>query len=376
MLLYIIYDVKERYLHEVKEMKKSILVIFGGSSPEYEVSCNSGASLIDAIDKEKYEVYPVGITKKGEWILTDATFEEIRNGQDWLKSKGNKRAYISPDRSVNGLVVIEENKFFIINIDCVFPIIHGETGEDGTLQGLLELASIPYVGSNILASACSMDKAVTRIFAERANLAQPECYILSKQMYLKSSRNEIEKIDNYFKKICEYPLFVKPSSTGSSIGVSRVESKGELKAAIESAFEFDTKVLIEEGIEGSEIKVSILGNEDIKVGELLKVTVETGFFYDYKTKYITGGSKKELPAIVPEVLKKEIKESAKRIYNDLGCKGFARVDFFLSDENKVIFNEINTVPGFSKSSNYPLMFKEIGLEYKDMISELINLEIE
>jgi len=356
-------------------MKKSILVIFGGSSPEYEVSCNSGASLIDAIDKEKYNVYPLGITKEGEWVLTDATFEEIKNGQDWVKSKGNKRAVISPDRNVHGLVVMEEDQFFTINIDCVFPIVHGETGEDGTLQGLLELANIPYVGSNVLASACSMDKSVTRIFAERINLAQPECYIASKDEYLKSPRNEIESIDDYFKRTCEYPLFVKPASTGSSIGVSKVENKGELREAVEKAFEFDRKILIEEGISGSEIKVSILGNDNIKVGELMKITVESGLFNDYKTKYVTGSSKKELPAVISEELKTEIKESAKKIYKEIGCEGFARVDFFLSDENEVIFNEINTVPGFSEESVYSVMFKEIGVEYTDLISEIISLEL-
>ena len=359
----------------MKEMKKSIVVIFGGCSPEYEVSCNSGASLISAIDKEKFRVYPLGITKEGEWILTDATFDEIRNGQDWIKSAGNKKAFISPDRSVHGLVIMDGDKFDVMSIDCVFPIVHGENGEDGTLQGLLELANIPYVGSKVLASACSMDKAVTRIFAEKINLIQPACYITTKEMYLKAPENESLKVQNYFDGVCDYPLFVKPSSTGSSIGVSKVERKEELREAIEKALEYDQKVLIEEGINGTEIKVSILGNEELKVGELMKVTVESGLFNDYKTKYVAGTSEKELPASIPDNLKNEIKESAKRIYEAIGCQGFARVDFFLTEDHKVVFNEINTVPGFSESSVYSLMFKEIGLEYKDLILEMINLEM-
>ena len=357
----------------MKEMKKSIVVIFGGCSPEYEVSCNSGASLIDAIDKEKFNVYPLGITREGEWILTDATFEEIRNGEDWVKSAGNKKAFISPDRNVHGLVVMDGNKFDVVNVDCVFPIVHGENGEDGTLQGLLELANIPYVGSKVLASACSMDKAVTRIFADQINLTQPECYIVTKATYLKSPANEVENIHNYFTGICEYPLFVKPASTGSSIGVSKVEKKEELKAAIEKALEFDQKILIEEGIVGTEVKVSLLGNEEVKVGELMRVTVESGLFNDYKTKYVAGTSQKELPAKLPEPLREEIKEAAKDIYRILGCQGFARVDFFLTeDESRVVFNEINTVPGFSENSVFTLMFKEVGLEYKDLISEMID----
>lgn len=355
--------------------KKTILVLFGGASPEHEVSCSSGASLIEAIDTSKYNVLSIGITKDGSWILTKASPEEIKDSTSWLEHKDNCKAVLSPDRRDHGLLIFEENSVRTEKIDLIFPIIHGETGEDGELQGLFEIADIPYVGCGVCASACSMDKSVTMNFARLCNVRCPEYFACSCEDFLAAPEVTAKKIAEHFnsKLGYVYPLFVKPASTGSSVGISKVNNDEEMMVALKLAAQYPGNLIIEENIEGKELKVAVLGTaEKAIVGELCEIEVN-GIFNDFTMKYKSSGSHKKIPALVSEEVAKDLKDSALRIYNSLGCKGFARVDFFVKADDSIIFNEINTVPGFTPASIYSLMFDAAGIEYKKIVQELISM---
>ena len=354
---------------------KKVLVVFGGNSPEYEVSCSSAASVIEAIDKDVYEVYRLGITRDNEWYLTVASYDEINDSVGWTKRSDNRSALLSPSKNVNGLIVFDEDKIVEkIDIDVVLPILHGENGEDGTMQGLFELGEYAYVGSDVCASACSMDKVVTRLFADVINMKQPECYYVEPSLVKTDADKYAKEADEYFDG--EYPLFVKPSKTGSSVGISKVENIQELKDAMLLASDFDGKVMVEEAIIGKEIKVAVMGKgEDIEVGEVCEIIVKGHIFNDFELKYKGSGTHKEIPAhLAPETTEK-IKEAAKEIYRVLGCKGLSRVDFFLKDNDEIYFNEINTIPGISNKSIFSLMFEKKGLSYSDMINRLIAAEV-
>lgn len=349
-------------------MKKRILIMFGGYSTEYYVSCNSAKGILEHTDKNLFEVMQLGITIEGKWILTEATPEEIGDGITWLNNINNKSAMFSMNRNKNELLVFEKNSIKKVHIDCVFSVIHGHGGEDGCIQGLLETVNIPYVGSGVAASANSIDKQLTRIFAERCHLKQPRCIVLKKEDYEKES---------FIKDMnLGYPVFVKPASLGSSVGINKVDDKNLLDTAIEEAFEYENKILIEEGIIGSEIKVAVIGNSDLMVGEICELKMPENAINDYATKYIKGSSIKIIPARINSKVKKEAVRQACAIYKELDCKGFARVDFFLSQNNELYFNEINTVPGISKKSIFTLMFEEYGVTYTELITKLINLAFE
>lgn len=354
--------------------KKEILVMFGGASPEHDVSCASAAALIGAISREKYNVYCLGITKEGNWILTEAPTEEIGDAQTWLTHKSNVKAVLSPDRADHGLLVFDGNGIRKQHIDIVFPIIHGETGEDGQLQGLLEIAGIPYVGCGVCASACSMDKSVTVNFARLSNVKCPEYYACSCDDFLAAPEKIAAEVVEHFRNTLGdvFPLFVKPASTGSSVGISKVHDEAELMTALKVAAQYPGHLIVEETIVGKEIKVAVLGQENnIRVGELCEVVVESGIFNTFELKYKSSGSHKKIPADLPEEVVAEVKKSAVNIYQSLGCRGFARVDFFVKADNSVIFNEINTVPGFTRGSIYSLMFEQAGVSYETLVEELI-----
>lgn len=354
---------------------KNVLVIFGGNSPEHEVSCASAASVIEAIDKDIYKVYRLGITRNNEWYLTDASYEEIADGVSWTKRNDNKAAVLSPSENKKGLIIFDGNKIADqIAIDIVMPILHGENGEDGTMQGLFELGMYPYVGSDVCASSCSMDKVVTRLFADAIEMKQPACYYTNKELVKTDAEKYAKEAEGYFEGT--YPLFVKPSKTGSSVGISKVDNFDELKAAMIKAAEFDGKVMVEEAIVGKEIKVAIMGkDENVEVGEICEIVVKGHIFNDFELKYKGGGTHKEIPAKLDADITEQIKESAKEIYTTIGCKGLARVDFFLTEENEIFFNEINTIPGISDKSIFSLMFEKKGLKYSEMINKLIEDEI-
>ncbi len=349
--------------------KKTVVVIFGGSNTEYYASCDSVGGMLDYIDRNLFDVLLLGVTIEGDWILTEATSKEVQDGVSWLKREGNKRAIISPIKDRYAIFAFENNTFEEIEIDCVFPLISGYGGEDGTLQGLLELANIPYVGAKVAASANGMDKALTRLFAASCNLKQPECVVLKKQEYIKDKEN-IKNLITF-----GYPVFAKPASLGSSVGISKIDCEDELAKGLEKAFQYEDKVLIEKGIMGSEIKVAVLGNEQLEMGELCELKTRDGE-NDYAAKHITFTSTKQIPADITKEVEEKAKYQAAAIYKALDCKGFARVDFFLTEDNELYFNEINTVPGIGKHSVYSRMFEASGISLTEVLTRLINLAFE
>ena len=356
--------------------KKNVLLIFGGASPEYDVSCSSAAGIIENIDYNSYNLFVVGITRQGDWIYTKASAEDIRETNKWIESKTNKKAILSVDRSTHGLVIFNDDGSTINEyIDVIFPIIHGENGEDGTLQGLFEIAGIPYVGANVCASACSMDKVVTRLFADYIGILQPKCYILDSDEINDDKKDIVERVEKCIGD--SYPMIVKPSMTGSSVGISKVNNPDELYDAILFASQYKGKIMIEEYITGKEIKVAVLEkNEAITTGELCEIVVADGCFNDYNLKYKATGTHKKIPADIKKEVADEIKEISIKIFKELNCKDYSRVDFFLTNDDKIYFNEINTIPGFSKKSIYPLMIDKIGMDYTQLISSLINNNVD
>lgn len=358
--------------------KKQILVIFGGASPEYAVSCESAASVIAAISRDKYDVYCVGITQDGEWLLTQAAPAEIADSRSWVEHKGNQKAILSPDRAHKGLLVLEETGWRLLRIDGIFPMVHGETGEDGMLPGLFELAGIPYVGSGLCASACSMDKAVTMLFADLCGVKRPEYFSCGTAEFRRNPEREADSCIDFFQKKLghAFPLFVKPATTGSSVGISRVESRDELLSSMREAARYSPRLIVEENIVGRELKVAVLGTGDIRTGNICEILLEGSFFNSYTMKYSGSGAHKIIPAELPDEKAEEINRAAVDIYKRLGCEGYARVDFFLKDNGDVYFNELNTIPGFSSHSIYPLMFKSVGISYEELVESMIETALE
>lgn len=337
---------------------KDLLIIFGGVSGEHEVSCLSTASVLKNIHKEKYNIITVGITKDGRWLMTDATPEQIYDGS-W-ENLENKCAVLSPDRSHHGLLINNE----IINIDVCFPVMHGDYCEDGCIQGLFELSGIPYVGPGVLSSSVAMDKGSAKLFAKYVDVPQADFIILNAPF----SEDMLTEIAAKFS----YPVFIKPSNAGSSLGVTKVLSPEQLEGAIIEAAKVDTRILCEEFIDGLEIECAVLGNEDPKVSVTGMIT-PSNEFYDYNAKYIDNSSGLSIPAPIAKETTQKIKDYAVKVYKSMQCKGLARVDFFVhKDTGKVYFNEINTLPGFTSISMYPKLWCYSGIEYGDLIDQLIQ----
>ena len=354
---------------EMDSEKMKVLIMFGGTSPEHEVSRNSAAAMVKHIDRDRFDVLKIGITKDGRWLLTEAEPEAMSDGS-WEEHASNRKAVISPDRSVHGIVCDGEE----IRVDCVFPMFHGECGEDGTIQGLFEIAGIPYVGAGVGASACSMDKTITKILAERTGVRQAKYYFVDRTSFIRKAVEMIDEIEKTFEN--GYPLFVKPASTGSSVGISKVNDRNELFEGIKDALMYGRKVIVEETIKGREFETAVLGNADpvaARVGEVISAEE----FYTYEAKYSTTLQKTRIVEDVPEEKLDEFRDWAVRIYRAMDCKGMARVDFFYEDgTGDVVFNELNTIPGFTPTSMYPQMWQATGLEYHELISKLIDLAME
>lgn len=349
--------------------KKKILILFGGTSPEHEVSRNSAACVAREIDHEKYDVDLIGITKDGKWYLTQASPEEMADGR-WEEHESNTHAVISPDRSVHGYVVDGKTVY----VDCVFPVFHGECGEDGTIQGLLHIAGIPYVGADVTASACSMDKTVTKRLVGYTGIRQADYYATDRYEFAARTLDIIDDIEKHFGG--KYPLFVKPANTGSSVGISKVNDRNQLFEGIKDALELDFKVLIEEMIKGREFETAVLGNSDVRVAPVGEV-ISGNEFYDYEAKYSTTLQKTGIVTDVDTEKLDEFRSAAAIIYKAIGCKGMARVDFFYEDETgSLVFNELNTIPGFTPTSMYPQMWQAAGLAYDELITKLIELAME
>ncbi|MCL2050474.1 MAG: D-alanine--D-serine ligase VanG [Lachnospiraceae bacterium] len=344
--------------------KRTIAVIFGGCSSEYEVSLQSAYAVIRGFDLNKYEPILIGITKEGAWLRFHGSIEKIKDGT-WPLSDCT-RAIISPCRETQGLIEFGGIETRIIRLDAAFPVLHGRNGEDGTVQGLLELAGIPIAGCKTMASALSMDKDRAHKIVSLAGVRVPMAFVLKDDKDSESILKQAAGIG--------YPLFVKPVKAGSSLGISKVISGSELLTAVKMAFMFDDEVIIEESISGVEIGCAVLGNDELIVGEPDEIEITESFF-DFKEKYTLATSKIHVPARINADKAKEIKEMAKLIYKVLGCTGFARVDVFLTPAGEIVFNEVNTIPGFTENSRYPKMLNAIGMEFSKVVGTAIELSL-
>ena len=350
-------------------MKKlSVCVLFGGISPEHEVSLRSAESVLNNIDKEKYNIFPVGITKDGDWILFKGTDYSMLPKGTWMSHPENRRAALSPVRG-QGLLSFEGDCVVRELIDVVFPVLHGENGEDGAMQGLLQMAGIPYVGPHVAASAVAMDKTLTKLVVDHAGVPQAAWRLVRRGELKNHMENALDNLENRFS----YPMFVKPAGTGSSVGVSKAADREGLRQALLNAARFDDKILVEEFIRGREIEVAVMGNDN-PVASICGEIDSGAEFYDYDAKYVTDTSVAYIPARIPEDVEELVREAAVKVYSAIGCQGLSRVDFFVTyDENRVVFNEINTLPGFTSISMYPKLFAASGIGYSELIDELINL---
>lgn len=343
--------------------KVKIGIIFGGMSTEHDVSVVSGKSIINHINKEKYEIFPIYIDKNGIWYICDEHFNEN-----------------SIEQNIKQIDSIME---YLKSFDVVFPALHGKYGEDGTIQGLLELLKIPIVGCGVLASSVAMDKVYTKIVLDKANIKQAKSgYVRSMNngyVYYDKEFNEIsESLDNICRHIeaeLKYPMFIKPSNSGSSVGINKANNIQELAKFIDYASKYDDKILIEQGINGREIECSVLGNETVKascVGEIEPADE----FYTFDAKYNNIGSKLTIPANISKDISDKVRAIAVKAFKAIDGKGLARIDFFVENgTNEVFLNEINTLPGFTSISMYPKLWENDGLAYEKLIDELINLAL-
>jgi D-alanine-D-alanine ligase len=346
-------------------------VIFGGRSGEHEVSLRSARSIIDAIDKNKYEVIPIGITKQGKWLTADAAVGLLPEA---VMADGTQQVAIIGDPThrglvhVNGRVSQEEAE----QLDVVIPVLHGTYGEDGTIQGLLEMANVAYVGCGVLASSTGMDKVVMKkLFAAHGLPVGPYTFIL-RTAWEKDPSPIIAEIE----KEIGYPAFVKPANLGSSVGISKAKDRNQLEAAINLAARYDRKIIIEQGINAREFEISVLGNDE-PVASLPGEVMPAAEFYDYKDKYVDNKTKFEIPASLPAEQISEMQQIAVRAFQAIDGAGLARVDFFLDrDTGKLLLNEINTMPGFTAISMYPKLWEASGISYAELIDRLIALAIE
>ena len=351
--------------------KWNVCVLFGGISPEHEVSLRSAESVLNNMDPEKYNIYPVGITKEGDWILFGSTDYSLLPSGKWQECSDNRRATISPVRG-QGLVIFGDSGVSNERIDVVFPVLHGENGEDGAMQGLLQMAGIPYVGPHVSASAVAMDKTLTKLVADNAGIPQA-AWLLVRNSNLQNRIDEmIEAVETKFS----YPVFVKPAGTGSSVGVSKAGSREKLRDALLQAGVYDEKILVEEFINGREVEVAVMGNAS-PVASVVGEIDSGADFYDYEAKYVSDTSVAYIPARIPEDVAEELRDKAIKVYNAIGCRGLSRVDFFVTrDDNRVVFNEINTLPGFTSISMYPKLFAASGIGYGELIDQLLRLAME
>lgn len=341
-------------------MKRSkVGVIFGGASEEHHVSIKSAREVARNLDPEKYEPFWIGITADGDWKLCDGPAADWENGTA-------RPVTLSPDRSVHGLLVMGQDGYETVRLDLVFPVLHGKLGEDGAVQGLLELSGIPYVGCDIQSSAVCMDKSLAYTVTKSVGIATPSFWVVA----------ENEKVD---PDRLPYPVFVKPARSGSSFGVSKVTREDELPDALSTARQYDSKVLIEEAVVGSEIGCAVLGELfGLVTGEVDHVDLSHGFFRIHQEDSPETGSENSafiVPADISDESRQLVQETAKTIYRALGCKGLARVDMFLTDDGQVVLNEVNTMPGMTSYSRYPRMMAAAGLSLSDVIDRLVSMTL-
>jgi D-alanine--(R)-lactate ligase len=336
-----------------------VAIIFGGSSEEHPVSVKSAREVEKHLDLKKYEPFYIGITRSGTWKLCDGPHANWEDGSCC-------RAMLSPDSTVHGLLVLERGRYETIPLDLVFPVLHGKRGEDGAMQGLLELSGIPYVGCDVQSSALCMDKSLAYAVARGAGIATPSFCAVTADEDIDPDR-------------LRYPVFVKPARSGSSFGVSKVSEKEELLSAVETAREYDSKVLIEEAVVGSEVGCAILGNDrELIAGEIDRIALSHGFFRIHQESAPESGSGNSAPIVPADILAEDrslVQETAKAVYRALGCRGLARVDMFLREDGKVVLNEVNTLPGMTSYSRYPRMMVAAGLPLAEVIDRVVSLAL-
>jgi D-alanine---(R)-lactate ligase len=334
-------------------------IIFGGSSEEHPVSVKSAQEVAQNLDTVKYEPFWIGITTDGAWKLCGGPDADWENG-------GCRPAMLSPNRSVRGLLVLDQGQYEAISLDVVLPVLHGKLGEDGAMQGLLELSGLPYAGCDIQSSAVCMDKSLAYMVARAAGIATPNFWTVT----------ATENIDpDQFT----YPVFVKPARSGSSFGVSKASRKDELPSAVEAARQYDSKVLIEEAVVGSEVGCAILGNGlDLVAGEVDQIALSHGFFRIHQETEPESGSENAtvtVPADISDEARSLVQETAKAVYRVLGCRGLSRVDMFLKEDGHVVLNEVNTLPGMTSYSRYPRMMAAAGLPLAEVIDRMLSLAL-
>lgn len=358
---------EERRIHDgilsrCPEQRKRIAILFGGCSPEYGVSLQSAYSVITHLDREKYEPVLIGISNAGDWFQYVGEIEKIP-ADTWCNENDCIPVVVSPNRTVHGIVTIKNGKIRETHIDAVFPVLHGKNGEDGTVQGMFELAGIPVVGCGVLSSALCMDKDRAHKLVQAAGISVPQSFVLQGGGDAETAIRQAERIG--------YPLFVKPVGAGSSYGITKVTGRNQLPEALKLAFSYDSTVIVEECISGFEVGCAVLENDGFVVGEVDEIELEKGFF-DFTEKYTLKTSSIHVPARISAEKAGEIKETAKLIFKTLDCRGFARVDMFLDDTGRIVFNEVNTIPGFTTHSRFPNMMKAAGISLEQVISMTID----
>lgn len=358
---------EERRMHDgillrCPEQRKRIAILFGGCSPEYGVSLQSAYSVITHLDREKYEPVLIGISNAGDWFQYVGEIEKIP-ADTWCNEEDCIPVVVSSNRTVHGIVTIKNGKIRETHIDAVFPVLHGKNGEDGTVQGMFELAGIPVVGCGVLSSALCMDKDRAHKLVQAAGISVPQSFVLQSGGDAETAIRQAERIG--------YPLFVKPVGAGSSYGITKVTGRNQLPEALKLAFSYDSTVIVEECISGFEVGCAVLENDGFVVGEVDEIELEKGFF-DFTEKYTLKTSSIHVPARISAEKAGEIKETAKLIFKTLDCRGFARVDMFLDDTGRIVFNEVNTIPGFTTHSRFPNMMKAAGISLEQVISMAVD----
>ena len=351
------------YRKDVIMDKLNIAILFGGCSPEYSVSLESAHAVITHLDQTRYAPVLIGISPSGDWYHFTGDAEKIRL-DTWNNPTDCAPALISPDRSACALLVPSSGKR--IKLDAGFPVLHGKNGEDGTVQGIFELAGIPLVGCGVLASALCMDKDRAHKLVQAAGVAVPASAVLERETDAGEALAAAETLG--------FPLFVKPVRAGSSYGITKIMERNELPAALKLAFQYDSRVVLEEAVSGFEVGCAVLGNDTLTVGELDEIELAGGFF-NFTEKYTLKTSAIHVPARISPEKTVEIKRIAQHIYKVLGCQGFARVDMFLDEDGRVVLNEVNTIPGFTAHSRYPSMMKAAGMSFEQVISAVIELAV-
>jgi D-alanine-D-alanine ligase len=345
-------------------MKKKLGLLYGGKSAEHKVSMQTALAVIKALDLEKFDIYPVYITEEGEWVkgpMLEAPAESVKQ-LEFSQGEAMSPAALAPAMFKSA----EEGSF-----DVIFPLLHGPNGEDGTVQGMLELLNLPYVGNGVLASSAGMDKVIMKNIFAQAGLPQVNYVWFVRSEWQKAGETAYEKVENELG----YPCFVKPANLGSSVGISKCSNREELTAAFEEAFQFDRKIIVEEGVTAREIELGVLGNDEPECSVAGEIVPKKDF-YDYKAKYEDGDTAMIIPAEITEEEYSTLNEMSIRAFKALDCSGLVRADFFLTHDGKVMINEVNTMPGFTPFSMFPLLWKHTGVEYPQLIERLVNLAIE